>query len=63
MSRPYLSPRFWSWKDQAGNETPGVGLFRGRYLQAHLTPTECFALADTLTDYAETLEARQEPTK
>lgn len=63
MNRPSLNARYWGWRDPEGNEAPGVGLFRGRDLKAHLTYTEARKLADKLHDMADTLEARQEPTQ
>ncbi|WPU08083.1 hypothetical protein SMD14_13005 [Pseudarthrobacter oxydans] len=54
--RPYLVPRMWSWKDTERNTTPGIGLFRGQELKAHLTPDEARALADKLHDMADNLQ-------
>lgn len=55
MSRPYLNVRRWEWRDQDGNATPGIGLWRGKSLKAHLTPDEARQLADTLHDHADQL--------
>lgn len=58
--RPKVYARAWAWKDASRNETPGVALFRGNALQAHLTPTEARTLADTLHDMADRIETKKE---
>lgn len=60
MTRPYLKPRNWAWKAPDGTGTPGVGLFHGQYLKAHLTPTEARKLADKLHDMADQLDNHRE---
>ncbi|WP_164202360.1 hypothetical protein [[Micrococcus luteus] ATCC 49442] len=57
MKRPELNARYWTWKDQEQNETPGVGLFAGHFIKAHLTPAQARTLADKLHDMADKLEA------
>lgn len=58
--RPQVYTRLWAWKDANRNETPGVAIFRGNDLQAHLTPTEARTLADKLHDMADKVEAKHE---
>jgi hypothetical protein len=58
---PFLKPRYWDWEDQSGNRAPGVGLFRGADLKAHLTPGQARALADKLHDMADRIESRETP--
>ncbi|MDQ0824308.1 hypothetical protein QFZ60_000481 [Arthrobacter sp. B2I5] len=58
--RPKVYTRLWAWKDADRNETPGVGLFRGQDLQAHLTPGEARTLADKLHDLADRAEANHQ---
>lgn len=53
--RPTVQPRLYAWKDKAGNETPGIGLWGRRILAAHLTDTEARSLADKLHDLADDL--------
>lgn len=53
MNRPKLKVRNWIWKDQQGNETPGVGLFRDGYLKGHYTIPEARLLADSLHDFCD----------
>jgi len=57
-TRPYfsrISP--YSYKPKGGSDpVPGIGLFRGRELSAHLTASEALELADKLVDLAESLE-------
>lgn len=57
--RPTINARYWTWKDRDQNETPGVGLFSGSFLKAHLTPTEARALADQLHDMADRIGGAQ----
>ena len=42
MNRPYIgSIRRFNWlSKQTGNYIPGIGLWHGKRLMAHLTPTE-----------------------
>ncbi|WP_422757263.1 hypothetical protein [Paenarthrobacter sp. C1] len=47
--RPSIRVRKYTWRDQAGNETPGISLW-GRDLAAHLTYDEARRLADKLHD-------------
>ncbi|WP_207346416.1 hypothetical protein [Arthrobacter sp. E3] len=54
--RPYLKARPWTWKTQDGPQFPGIGLFRGDRLQAHMTPTEARTVADTLHDLADQID-------
>ncbi len=61
--RPKVYPRCWAWKDADRNETPGVGIFRGHSLQAHLTPTEARTLADKLHDMADQVDSQKEPSE
>lgn len=49
-NRPYLTTRYWEWRDEEGNATPGIGLFRGRSLHAHLTYEEARRAADRMHD-------------
>lgn len=51
--RPYLIVRRWTWKDAAGNETPGIGLMYGTSVKGHLTVTEARTMADRLHDLAD----------
>ncbi|MEV8148742.1 hypothetical protein AB0O52_11445 [Arthrobacter sp. NPDC080073] len=60
--RPRLRVRWWVWKDRERNETPGIGLFRGQDLQAHMTPEEARTMADTLHDMADHIEAATQAT-
>ena len=47
--RPRIRARKYIWRDQSGNETPGISLW-GRNLAAHLTYDEARHLADKLHD-------------
>lgn len=57
--RTYAYVRKWTWKHKDDTETPGIGIFQGRNLIAHLTPDEARAMADQLHDLADLTE--QEP--
>lgn len=57
--RPYLTARLWSWRESE-HSTPGIGLFRGVELRAHLTPAEAYAMANRLVDLADKLQATNE---
>lgn len=59
-TRPFMKARYWTWRDYARTETPGIGLFSGNQIQAHLTPTEARDLADKLHDMADQIDARQD---
>ncbi|WP_426986546.1 hypothetical protein [Pseudarthrobacter sp. Y6] len=48
--RPKLSARPYVWKSKDGSGTPGVGLFQGGAVKAHLTPNEARTLADRIHD-------------
>lgn len=54
--RPYLNVRIYTWKAPDRTLTPGIGLFRGRDIQGHLTYAEAIELSNRLVDLAETLE-------
>ena len=54
--RAYAYVRPWTWKHEDRTETPGVGIFRGRDLIAHLTPDEARTMADQLHDQADRTE-------
>lgn len=58
MNRPYLSEVApYLFEDRRGdNHVPGIGLFKGLRLIAHLTPSEAIDLANHLVDLAESLE-------
>jgi len=56
--RPFIKVRYWTWRDHARNATPGVGIFTGNQIQAHLTPAEARNLADKLHDMADQIDAR-----
>lgn len=58
-NRPTVTAHHYEWLDN-GTALPGIALVRGRRTVAHLTPTECFALANKITDLAEALEAQGE---
>lgn len=53
--RPFVKLRRWEWKE-ASTTTPGIGIFRGEAILAHLTPTEARTMADKLHDYADQIE-------
>lgn len=59
-TRPYLKARPWTWKNQDGPKFPGIGLFRGDRIQAHMTPAEARATADLLHDLADQIEQQGE---
>jgi hypothetical protein len=48
--RPYIKVRRYTWLEADGTGTPGVGLFQGNTIKAHLTPAEATRLADRLHD-------------
>lgn len=54
--RPYATVRAWPWKSPGAPDVPGIGIFHGRKLQAHLTPTEARTMADLLHDLADRLD-------
>ncbi|MGM9474341.1 hypothetical protein ACS5PJ_20340 [Pseudarthrobacter sp. YS3] len=56
---PFIKARFWEWKDRDGTSVPGVGLFRGVELKAHLTPAQARTLADKLHDMADRIESKE----
>ena len=62
-TRPYIgSIRRFNWLSRTtGNYIPGIGLWHGKQLMAHLTPTEAKQLADRLVDLAELIEEKEQP--
>lgn len=59
--RPTVEPRQYAWRDKDRNETPGIALWGRRGLSAHLTYTECYALADRLIDLCDAAGNPEEP--
>lgn len=60
-TRPHISRiRTYTYKSKDGLGTSGIGLFKGRELTAHLTPTEALDLANLLVDLAEKIEEPNE---
>lgn len=58
-TRYVVVPRLLVWVDRFdGSRTPGIGLYRGRTVVAHATPSEAREMADLLHDMADQLEAR-----
>lgn len=53
--RPHAQIRVWYWMD-GNHKTPGIGMFHGTAIFAHLTPTEARAMADKLHDLADKME-------
>jgi hypothetical protein len=60
--RPYIGRiRRFNWLNQhTGNYVPGIGLWHGQRLMAHLTPLEAKQLADRLVDLAELIEEQEQ---
>lgn len=58
-TRPYIGKiRRFNWLSQhTGNHIPGIALWHGQRIIAHLTPVEAKQLADNLVDLAEQVEA------
>lgn len=61
--RPFVRLQPWQWRDADGTITPGVGIFRGNEIKAHLNPAEARKMADLLHDIADRLEAHHQPKK
>jgi hypothetical protein len=57
MTRPRIQVRYWTWRSPDQTETPGIGLFNGNRIQAHLTADQARNLADKLHDFADRLAA------
>jgi hypothetical protein len=60
-ARPFATLRKWIWKDGDRTQIPGIGIFHGDRLRAHLTPDEARKMADNLHDMADELQAQSEP--
>lgn len=54
--RPYAKIRKWDWMD-GDHKTPGVGIFHGGKLMAHLKPDEARIWADHLHDISDRIES------
>lgn len=63
MNRPYIGRiRRFNWLSRTtGNYIKGIGMWHGKRLMAHLTPTEAKQLADRLVDLAELIEGQEQP--
>lgn len=57
--RPKVKVRPRVWKNGDGTELPGVAIYGGAGLQAHLTPNQARAMADRLHDLADQLEKEE----
>lgn len=55
--RPYARIRKHIWRDQNGQEVPGIALYHGERIVIHMTPAEALQIADKLVDLAERIEA------
>ena len=59
-TRPHISRiRTYTYKSKDGSGTEGIGLFKGRELAVHLTPSEAIELANTLVDEAEKFASKE----
>lgn len=54
-TRPHAQIRAWTWMD-GDAKTPGVGIFHGRNLMAHLSPEDARTAADIIHDICDRLE-------
>lgn len=59
IKRPKVHPQPVTWRAANKVRIPGIGLMRGANILAHLTPSECYALAIRLVDLADQLQAEQ----
>ena len=49
-NRPYAKARKWGWNDSDGTHTPGIGIFHGQNVLAHLDYNQARKFADRIHD-------------
>lgn len=54
-TRPHAQIRPWTWMD-GDDKTPGVGIFHGQNLMAHLSHEDARKAADIIHDICDKLE-------
>jgi len=59
--RPYVKARPYTWLAPDGSGTPGIGLFNGHHLKAHMTADEARTLADRIHDLVDAAGNPEQP--